>query len=119
MFPRISVALRGKDYFTVDGMLRQVRETPRAIHLAQVWEWKALTAGDMPGAKRHMHNFAPAHAFRFTMDGGAWMQWKQWSTEESWGKAVQLLSAQEVVTLGQWRPAECAMDSGPDGRGVV
>ncbi len=74
-------------------------------------------SGDMPGAKRHMHNLAPAHAFRFTMDGGVWMQWKQWSTEESWCKAVQLLSAQEVVTLGQWRPAECAMDVGSDGLG--
>ena len=79
MFSRISVALRGKDYFTVEGMLRQVRETLRSMflhsnHLAQVWQWKALTAGDMPGAKRQMHHLAPAHAFRFTMDGGVWMQ---------------------------------------------
>ena len=54
LFSRISVALRGKDYFTVDGMLRRVRETLRhtvlySSHLGQVWQWKILTEGDVPG----------------------------------------------------------------------
>ena len=49
---RISVALRGKDYFTVEGLLRQVRETLRytwlhSSHWGQVWHWKILTEGDM------------------------------------------------------------------------
>ena len=89
MFSRISVALRGKDYFTVEGMLRRVRESMHshvhASHLAQVWQWKGLTEGDMPGATRRMHNLDPVHAFRFTRDpGGIWMQWKQWCTDDSW-----------------------------------
>ena len=114
LFSRISVALRGKDYFTVEGMLRQVRETLRQTilhsnHSSQVWEWKALTEGDMPGAKRRMHSLHPAHAFRVTMDDGVWMQWNQWTTDESWSKAVQLLSAPEALILGQWRPALAKM----------
>ena len=85
----------GKDYFTVEGMLRRVRESMRshvhASHLAQVWQWKGLTEGDMPGATRRMHNLDPVHAFRFTRDpGGIWMQWKQWCTDDSWSAGVQI-----------------------------
>ena len=64
LFSRISMALRGKDYFTVVGLLRQVQESLRYTHLhtghlAQVWGWKALTEGDMPGATHRMHNSPP------------------------------------------------------------
>ena len=123
LFSRIAVALRGKDYFTVEGMLRQVRETLRytllhSSHLAQVWRWKALTGDDMPGGRYRLHNLAPAHAFRFSLDHGVWMQWKQWATEEMWSKPVQVLSAPEAVLLGQWRPAEEKMEF-PSGGQVI
>ena len=124
LFSRISVALRGKDYFTVEGMLRQVRETLRytllhSSHLAQVWRWKALAEGDMPGGTRRMHNLAPAHAFRFSLDNGIWMQWKQWTTDEAWSQPVQLLSRPEAVLLGQWRPAEESMEFPSGGQPIL
>ena len=71
MFSRISVALQGKDYFTVEGLLRQVRETLMSVdlhssHLGQVWHWKALCQGEMPGNKHRLHGLSSAHAYRFS-----------------------------------------------------
>ena len=95
LLSRISVALRGKDYFTVVGLLARVRESLRSVdlrssHLGQVWQWKALCEGDMPGNKYRMHKLSTAHAFRFSRDNGIFMQRKQWSTDEAWSKPVQM-----------------------------
>ena len=38
------------------------------------------------------------------------MQWEQWATDEAWSKPIQVLSAPEVVRVGQWRPAEDKME---------
>ena len=118
------MALRGKDYFTVEGMLRQVRGTLwhtllHSSHLAQVWQWKTLAEGDMPGGARRMHHLAPAHAFRLSLDNGVWMQWKQWTTDEEWPKPVQVLSAPEAMLLGQWRPAEQKMEFPSGGHPIL
>ena len=123
LFSRVSMALRGKDYFTVEGLLQQVRQTLRHTilhsgHLSQVWQWKALTEGETPWTKRRMHNLAPAHAFRFSLDGGVWMQWKQWTTDEAWSKPVQVLSVPEAVVFGQFRPAAANMEH-PSGAAIL
>ena len=60
-------------------MLQRAREsmqsTVRSSHLSQVWRWKGLAEGDMPGAKVRLHNLDPAHAFKLTRDpAGIWMQ---------------------------------------------
>ena len=109
VFARISLGLRGKDYFTVEGMLQRARESMRselrAGHLGQVWRWKGLTEGDMPGATRRLRNLDPAHAYRFSRDkGGIWMQWKQWCTDVEWSSPVRILEGHEVPGLGSWRP---------------
>ena len=124
LFSRISVALRGKDYFTVIGLLARVRETLRSVdlrssHLCQVWQWKALCEGDMPGNKYRMHKLSAAHAFRFSRDNGVSMQWKQWSTDEAWSKPVQILSASKAAALKQWRPAEEKMEFPSAGRDIL
>ena len=115
LFSRISVALRGKDYFTVEGLLRQVRETLlsadlRSSHVGQVWGWKALCEGEMPGKKLVMHNLKMAHAFRFSRDNGIYMQWKHWATDEAWSTPVRMLSVEEAACLKQWRPAQKRME---------
>jgi hypothetical protein len=67
-----------------------------------------------------MHNLAPAHAFRFSRDNsGIWMQRKQWTTDEAWSTPVQVLSAPEVVRVGQWRPAEDNMEFPSGGRPLL
>ena len=123
LFSRISVALRGKDYFTVEGLLRQVRETLlsvdlRSSHLSQVWNWKALCEGEMPGNKYRLHSLSSAHAYRFSRGNGIFMQWKQWATNETWSTPVQILSASEVATLKRWRPAEATMKFHEEGTAI-
>ena len=115
LFSRISVALRGKDYFTVEGLLRQARETLMSVdlhssHLGQVWNWKALCQGEMPGNKHRLHSLSSANAYRFSRGNGIFMQWKQWATNEAWSTSVQILSASDVAILKRWRPAEATME---------
>ena len=86
---RISVALAGRGYFTVVGMLRQLQSnlshcTVKSKHLSQVWAWKGLM--EHPCA-RGMRNPDPMHAFCFERSGGIYVQWKQWCTDEAWGQA--------------------------------
>ena len=125
LFSRISLALRRNYYFTIEGLLLQVRETLQHtwLHsscLGQVGLWKGLTEGDMPGAVRRMHNLAPAHAFRRSRDNsGIWMQWEQRTADEAWSTPVQVLSAPEVVPVGQWRPAEDKMECPSGGQPLL
>ena len=109
LFSRISVALRGQDYFTVVGMLRKMRERLHycqlhAGHLAQEWQWKALVEDPLPGGTRHKHNLDCAHAFKLTLDHGICMQWKQWCADQSWSRPVKNIQAHEVARVGNWRP---------------
>ena len=87
-FSRIDVALAGRDYFTVVGMLRQLQSsllhcTVKSNHLSQVWAWKELMGRP---CTRGMRNLDPVHAFRFERSGGIYVQWKQWCTDEFWAK---------------------------------
>ena len=104
-FSRIAVALAGRDYFTVVGMLNQIRASlacdVKSGHLSQVWAWNEL--------KEHkcvapMHNLDPVHAFRFFRSGGIYMQWKQWCTDEQWSPAVLLVPEADVPSLASFRP---------------
>ena len=82
-----------------------MQSTVRSSHLSQVWRWKGLAEGDMPGAKVRLHNLDPAHAFKLTRDpAGIWMQWKQRCTDETWSQPVQILKQDEIHKLGRWRP---------------
>ena len=115
LFSRISVALRGKDYFTVEGLLQNVRRALQSVelrssHLCQVWHWKALCEGEMPGNKHRMHRLSSAHAYRFSRGSGVSMQWKQWATDEAWSTPVHILSASDAAVLKRWHPAEATME---------
>ena len=70
------VALAGRDYFTVVGMLRQLRSsllhcTAKSNHLSQVWAWKELMGHP---CTRGMRNLDPVHAFRFERSDGIYVQ---------------------------------------------
>ena len=101
------MALAGRDYFTVVGMLRQLQSsllhcTVKSNHLSQVWAWKELMGHP---CTRGMRNLDPAHAFRFERSGGIYVQWKQWCTDESWGKKILLVPAEQISILGLFRLA--------------
>ena len=89
-FSRIAVALAGRDYFTVVGMLRLLRQhltycQAQSDHLSQVWGWKELLQHRCAAGLRNMD---PVHAFRFYRSDGIHVQWKQWCTDEAWCKPV-------------------------------
>jgi len=76
------VILKGRDYFTVVGMLRIVAQYLRACeflpdHLDQVRDWQ--------GQKkrrwfRKVTGLARVHAYRIYRSNGIYMEWKQWMT---------------------------------------
>ena len=120
-FSRVAVALAGRDYFTVSGMLSHVQKQLRycdmqSDHLAQVWHWKALL--ELP-CTRSMHNLDPAHAFRFSRSNGIYVQWKQWCTDEPWSKPLLLVPPCEILILGAFRP-ECHVMAFPsEGQAIL
>ena len=110
-FSRLAVALAGRDYFTVVGMIRLLQESLKYCrvesgHLSQVWGFKELMAHRCTAT---MHNLDPVHAFRFSRSGGIYMQWKQWATDLEWSKPVQLVSRDDVPLLAAFRPSCLSM----------
>ena len=98
LFSLIAVALAGRGYLTVVGMLRQLQSsllhcTVKSNHLSQVWAWKELMGHP---CTRGMRNLDPVHAFRFERSGGIYVQWKQWCTDESWGKKILLVPGEQI-----------------------
>ena len=107
LFSRIAVAMAGRDYFTVVGMLRQLQSslshcTLQPNRLSQVWAWKGLM--EHPCA-HGMRNLDTVHAFRFERSGGIYVQWKQWCTDEAWGKRILLVAAEQIFALVSFRLA--------------
>jgi hypothetical protein len=105
-FSRNAVALAGRGYFTVVGMLRQLQPsllhcTVKSNHLSQVWAWKELMGHP---CTRGMRNLDPVHAFRFERSGGIYVQWKQWCTAEAWCKPILLVPAEQWYALALFRP---------------
>ena len=125
MFSRISVALRGRDYFTVVGMLRRICDSLMYCkletgHLGQVWAWKGLNETPMPGHARQMHNLDPVHAIRLTRQAdGVHMQWKHWCTDPEYSNAVRIIDGHEMQTLAEWRPIRRPMEFPQDGRNIL
>ena len=104
------MALAGRDYFTVVGMMSQIAASlaceVESGHLSQVWGWKELK--ELPCVAR-MRNLDPVHAFRFYRSGGIYMQWKQWCTDEHWCRAILLVPEENVRSLGLFRPPRLDM----------
>ena len=105
-FSRVAVALAGRDYFTVVGMLSQVNASlacdVQTGHLSQVWAWKEF--------KQHMcykkmRNLDPVHAFRYYRSGGIYVQWKQWCTDESWSTPILLVQEADMESVASFRPS--------------
>ena len=99
------MALAGRDYFTIVGMLAQIKASVacdvESGHLSQTWGWKQLQEHKCCPT---MRNLDPAHAFRFYRSGGIYMQWKQWCTDEQWCRPVLLVPEEHMQPLALFRP---------------
>ena len=99
------MALAGRDYFTVVGMLSQMTASVacdvKTGHLSQVWGWKEISEHR---CWSRMRNLDPAHAFMFFRASGIYLQWKQWCTDEDWCKPVLLVSEGDMFMLASFRP---------------
>ena len=85
-------------------------------HLSQVWGWKGLL--------EHQHvvgmrNLDPVHAFRFYRSGGIYVQWKQWCTDEAWGKPIRLVSQADMPELVAFRPHALGMAFPSEGQHIL
>ena len=73
MFSRISVALRGKDYFTVEGMLRRVRESMHSRARQPPGAGVAMEGSDRGGhARRHTPHAQSRSGARLQVHTGPW-----------------------------------------------
>ena len=99
------MALAGRDYFTVVGMLRQIVASVacdvKTAHLSQVWGWKELKEHECTSRMRILD---PVYAFRFSRTGGIYMQWKQWCTDEQWSRPILLVPEESLRSLASFRP---------------
>ena len=105
-FSRLSVILRGRDYFTVVRMLKIVAEHLRTCefvpdHLDQVWDW---TQQKKQRWFRKISGLARVHAIRVYRSNGIYLHWKQWLTDDEWSKPVLLVPEDMIATVAAWCP---------------
>ena len=98
-FGRLSVALKGHDYFTVPQMFAIVGKALKSFqirvdHLHSVWAWKELQ-GHLP----HFGNLRTVHVINLFRRGGIWVKWKQYLTDESWSRPVLLVEASNLSLI--------------------
>ena len=93
-FSRLSVSLRGHDYYDLDDMWRIVFSALKsfdikAAHLNTVWDWKAMDGtGDFPRFRR-LHHVHTLNIFRDR--GGIYLRWKQYMIDEAWSRSILLV----------------------------
>ena len=100
------MSLAGRDYITVEGMMRLMQQNLRycnvkSDHLSQVWAWKNLLEHRRA---RGVRGLDPVHALQFYRSRGIYVQWKQWCSDEDWCKPVLVAPPESVPTLGSFRP---------------
>ena len=110
-FSRLSVALRGCDYDTLDEMwdiITRAIQTHhiQALHTAQTWAFKEL--GDKHAnihipAITHLHFVHALNVFR--MEQGIFIKWKQYVTDAAWSDPVCIVPARQMARIAALRPS--------------
>ena len=105
-FGRVATAIAGRDYFTM-GEFRDIvdRALPgfhvRWAHCDRVWDWTELK-DSLPNFKR-LRN---VHAINVFRQGGIWIKWKMYLTDQTWSRARLLVPPGDVRRIAALRPAE-------------
>ena len=106
-FSRLAVAIRGHDYFTLPEMFKIILEAVPsnqifACHLYKSWNWKELEKS-LPGFKGLGH----VHAINIHQhNGGVWMKWKHYLTDQLWSKPHLVLPPAKVQQTAALRVTE-------------
>jgi len=104
-FGRLSTALAGRDYFTLDDLFEIIVENIRShkiemAHMTHHWDWYTL--------KEHMpvfHKLSNVHGINiFRLNGGIWIKWKEYLTSEAWSRPILLLPPRQVEVVASLRP---------------
>ena len=102
-FSRLSVALRGHDFYHLNGMWsiiqRVLSETYdiKIAHLNTVWEWTKLEqTNEFPRLKR-LHNVHHLNVYRDR--DGIQCRWKQYMTDDAWSNPVLLLPQNRTADI--------------------
>ena len=102
-FSRLSVALRGHDFYDLKGMWavmqRVLSETYdiEVAHLNTVWDWTSLEqTNEFPRLSR-LHNIHQLHVYRDR--DGIYCKWKQYMTDDAWSHPVLLLARSRTADI--------------------
>ena len=93
-FSRLSVSLRGHDYYDLNDMWHIVFSALKgfdikAAHLNTVWDWKAMEGTNNFPRFHRLHHVHTLNIFRD--HGGIYVRWKQYMTDEAWSRSILLV----------------------------
>ena len=103
-FSRLGVSLQGHDYMTWDQMFQTIKDALTSFeidtsHVTHVWNWKMLK-NEMPSFSR----LRSVHAINIFRQGGVWIKWKQYMTDEAWSRPICLVPAHMIPHIAAIRP---------------
>ncbi len=114
-FSRLVMALRGRNWITVEEMLGKLRQglsytTVRHGHLRQVWAWKELLRPDALG-QHPLHGLRFVHCIELSRrNHGIAIRWKQWLSDTTWSEPVIICPAERVAATAAVRPRTVPMN---------
>ena len=105
-FSRLSVALIGKDYYTLEQMWSHITNAVKShdisiSHVTDAWAFKELQDGNGISEIKGVRH---PHVFSIFRRGGVYIQWKQYMTDEVWSRPVLMLPPNLMRTVGALRP---------------
>lgn len=71
----------------------------RWCHVTHVWEWESLK-NDLPSFNR----LRTIHAINVFRQGGIFIKWKQYMTDESWSRPILLVPGSKIQQIASLRP---------------
>lgn len=105
-FSRVAMALRGRTYISQSDLQEVVSRTLRSYRIA--WSHSHSSYNFEPirqGLGIHIKRMRNLHDMEvFRTDGGIFLRWKQWMTDDAWSLPRKLLDADQIEIIAKTRP---------------
>eukprot|EP00438_Fugacium_kawagutii_P012703 Skav222707 [mRNA] locus=scaffold402:633342:633950:- [translate_table: standard] len=111
-FSRLIVSLRGRTYYTLSDLADVSSKGLKGFsinwnHHGSSYDWTYVRKA----FGLEFHRYRNVHALRLELDdGGLWVKWKQYVTDETWSKPRLLVEPDRIATYGRIRPPLIAHD---------
>jgi hypothetical protein len=108
-FSRVAMALRGRSYISQSEMQDIVSRTLSSYRIAwshsnNSYNFESTIRQQLGLHVKRLRNLHDVEIFR--TDGGIFMRWKQWMTDEAWSLPRKLLDFDQIENVAKMKPAE-------------